>query len=226
MQSLPWEASPPLANVNTQIPKDGSQLWAKVFSTSSEYPLVTYWELGEGASMCFASKFPNGVKPWARGWAYFPQAMVYLVYRTSGKELPADPLLFAGVIESLEQHSERSSTVDSIFAFVERFGGNLNRLYARVDEISLQKAEADRVYLEGDYSLCQEVLGEVAAMQMEVMEEALKAKDAALFWVYVTEWCAMTGTMLISGVILWTLMVKRRLYREVGISRQAGDRLG
>ena len=47
----------------------------------------------------------------------------------------------------------------------------------------------------------------------------MEVKDSAMFWVYLTEWCAITAAILISGVVLWGLMVRRRLYREVYTSR-------
>ena len=120
-----------------------------------------------------------------------------------------------------EKYVERASTVSSVFAFVERFGGKLDRLYEETDEISVQKQDADLAYLEGDYALCLEILDDARSRQMALMDEAMHVKDMALFWVYVTEWCAMTGTFLASGAILWNLMVRRRLYHEVGVSRMA-----
>jgi hypothetical protein len=46
-------------------------------------------------------------------------------------------------------------------------------------------------------------------------DEALKLKDQALFWIYVSEWSVVTGTFLLCSFVVWSLMVKRRLYREV-----------
>jgi hypothetical protein len=44
-------------------------------------------------------------------------------------------------------------------------------------------------------------------------------KDRALAWVYVTEWLAITGTTMICGYVLWAIMVRRRLYRAVRVTR-------
>jgi hypothetical protein len=51
-----------------------------------------------------------------------------------------------------------------------------------------------------------QLLSDVSAFQ----EAAIVLKNQALFWAYVMEWCAITGTSLIAGFLLWTLMVKRR----------------
>jgi hypothetical protein len=38
-------------------------------------------------------------------------------------------------------------------------------------------------------------------------------------WVYIIEWFVAVSTLFISGFILWTLMVRRRLYREIDATR-------
>ena len=57
-----------------------------------------------------------------------------------------------------------------------------------------------------------------------VKEAKLEAKDEALFWVYVIEWFTVSGTGMMCGAILWTLMVRRAAYREVGTTRFDGSR--
>jgi hypothetical protein len=49
---------------------------------------------------------------------------------------------------------------------------------------------------------------------------AMREKDKALFWIYVIEWLMASSTLIISGLVLWTLMVRRRLYRKVMVTRQ------
>jgi len=61
----------------------------------------------------------------------------------------------------------------------------------------------------------------VVDMLNEAYSLAFEARDDALFWIFVTEWLAVTATGLICGFVIWTLMIRRRLYREVGITREA-----
>ncbi len=56
-------------------------------------------------------------------------------------------------------------------------------------------------------------------MANQAMDEAKDAKDSALLWIYVIEWMATTATALMSGVVVWWLMIRRRLYREVTVTR-------
>jgi uncharacterized membrane protein len=218
-QSLPWESSPPLANVNTQVPKRGSLEWAIVKGTMGSYPLLTFWEIGKGATLNFASKFPAGVEPWAKGWNLFPQAMMYMVYRVADKVLPRDPYLFEEVMNEFIEFAQMSSLVGSMLDWVEKFGGNPRSLRDRLEEVDDTKARAEEAYLGGSFEEALAILHEGEAQQVSIREAVNKAKDEALFWVYVTEWCSLMGTLMISSYVLWALMVRRALYREAGVSR-------
>ncbi len=48
---------------------------------------------------------------------------------------------------------------------------------------------------------------------------ALKAKDEAMLWVYVIEWLTVSGTAMITGSVLWTLMIRKAAYRPVAVTR-------
>ncbi len=50
-------------------------------------------------------------------------------------------------------------------------------------------------------------------------EKIWKLKDQALLWVYVTEWLVVSGVGLICGFFLWSVMIRRKLYKEVTVSR-------
>lgn len=217
MKALPWETSPALANLDMQIPKEGSSIWA-VTDHPLRWPLITYWEIDRGKVLCFASKFPNGVMPWARDWPLFPQAMIYLVYRTSDRDLPEDYLLFQRIMSSFSEYQGSNSVIVSIFSFVEEFGGNVDQLLRMFDDLTEMKSTADRAYLGEEYEECLHLMDQVRTEQNHIMEEALRAKDMALVWVYTIEWLAFTATFLVSGIVIWNLMVKRKYYREVGSS--------
>jgi hypothetical protein len=218
MKALPWEDSPPLANLDMQIPKDGSRVFA-VVQHPREWPLITYWDVGNGAGLCFASKFPNGVMPWSDDWPLFQQAMIYLAYRTSGKSLPLDHLLFQELMSSFFEFETGESIVMSVIYFVEEFGGNPNMLYEDLDKVDEIKDRSDREYLSENYAESMRLIADALSRQREIMIRSLRAKDRALLWVYAIEWSAFTATLLASGFALWSLMVKRRLYARVGSSR-------
>jgi len=218
MVLLPWQNAPPLARVNSQVARQGSSLWAKAYWVK-EYPLMTYWKMGKGAALCFAGKFPGGVMPWAQDWAFFPEAVIYLAYRTAGRALPRDVLLFRQLVGEFIDYEGRKSMAASAIAFVEQFGGRTDTLYRQLDDVANRKAAADAAYLSADYEASLAIMDEAKADQLAVMEMAMKAKDSVLLWVYITEWCAITATIMVTSSAVWGLMIKRRLYREAGSSR-------
>ncbi len=221
MKALPWESSPPLANLDMQIPKEGSEVWAVMEepTESIDWPLMTFWELNEGSVLCFASKFPNGVMPWSNDWPIFSQAMIYLAYRTSGRRLPEEHLLFQNMMSIFTEYQRTDSILISTLAFVEGFGGNMKTLYHRMDQLSGIKAQANEAYLGEDYEKCLQLMEEARTEQDRILDESVKAKDNALLWIYVTEWCVVTAAFLISGTVLWSMMVKKKLYVKVRSSR-------
>jgi len=50
-------------------------------------------------------------------------------------------------------------------------------------------------------------------------ELALAEKKRTLMWIYVTEWLVVSATLMVCGVFAYTLMVRRRFYREVSTTR-------
>ena len=52
-----------------------------------------------------------------------------------------------------------------------------------------------------------------------VSDESVAMKEKALFWIYMVEWSTVTGTCVFTGFVVWTLMVRKRLYREVSTTR-------
>ena len=55
-------------------------------------------------------------------------------------------------------------------------------------------------------------------------EESMELKERAFFWIYFVEWLAVSGTLLICVMVLWSLMVRRRLYRQVEVTRTRSPR--
>ncbi len=51
----------------------------------------------------------------------------------------------------------------------------------------------------------------------------MKLKDEALFWVYVTEWVAVSGTGLLAGYMIYILMLRKALYKQVEVTRIGSD---
>ncbi len=218
VNSLDWEASPPLKIINTQVAKDGARTWFQL-DTPEAYPLMTYWDIGSGAALNFAGHFPDGARPWSEGWRYFPQAMMFLVYRVDGRELPEDASLFEVLMGTYARTGVRDSLIESMLSWVETFGGNTKPLYEKLGEIRETEHLSEEAYMEGSWNLALDILEDVEIAQSSMRSEVVRAKDRALLWIYAIEWCTLLATFMISTFGVWNLMIRRRLYREAGISR-------
>jgi hypothetical protein len=88
----------------------------------------------------------------------------------------------------------------------------------RADEL-VDRIEIARVaYLEQDFDAVEEELSEIFEGLKEAEEEAIRVKDRTFIWIYVIQ-INVSGTTMICGFILWTLMIRRRFYREVTATR-------
>ena len=48
---------------------------------------------------------------------------------------------------------------------------------------------------------------------------AVDVKDRTLIWVYIVEWLSVLDVSLIAGSVLWALMMRRKLYKEIETTR-------
>ena len=103
--------------------------------------------------------------------------------------------------------------------FISRFGANSNSVDDKLAEAEEILSSARGYFIDLDLISALEEADQVILLLREADELALKAKQTALFWVYAIEWLTVTATLLLCGVSLWTLMVRRRLYREVSATR-------
>ena len=94
-----------------------------------------------------------------------------------------------------------------------------NKLQDQKSRIDRMMDEARESYLQGLY---EDALDQAHAVHDAVGDlelRCMKLKDQALLWVYMTEWAAVSGTGMIAGYILFLLLLRRRLYREVSLTR-------
>lgn len=222
--SLPWKSMPTFSGMNVVIPKLGSIILLEAtgvgISSSQHEPVLIYSEMGKGSSLAHAPDWNPG---WGatvmEEWDYYGDYLVNMAYLTVGMAIPQDLELSHLVRTELADYQLQSTVTVSLLEFAEKFGGNVVDLEERLGETGLMKVEADELYLGQDYDSVLEVMEEVRKQLLAINEDAIKVKDQALFWVYFIEWLSVTGTLLVCGFVLWTLMVRRRAYRVVKTTR-------
>ena len=103
----------------------------------------------------------------------------------------------------------------------DKFGANLREV-----ELGLLEQEeiydgAKQSFIDADLNSADSTLSQVSTSYDVLTDLAFDLWNRAIFWVFVSEWLAVTGTSMVAGYVLWTLMVKRRLYREVSETRMS-----
>jgi hypothetical protein len=142
-----------------------------------------------------------------------------IVWHSSGMELPDDAIMVHLLRERFLSYDLTRATLESVLEFAEKFGANTNRLYDRLRLIQDRKDQADGAYLAGDFEESNDIMGEIFDDLEGLDGEAVRLKDRALAWVFAIEWLVVSSTLMICVAVLWLVMVRRRLYREVGATR-------
>ena len=230
MSSLPWDMKDPdLANPlkwehNVVNLKAGARQLAHVIpGPGRRDPLMVTWEV-EGGARVFAMTSPIHMffwqggywgNPWRYGYDLGCNLMIYLDRRP----VPQDVALVHAARTKIFQVATRRSLLMSMLEFCESFGANTRHIALRAAEIDAAIDDAMPEYLQLRFEEMLDAYSKVEEMLDEMERDAIKLKNATLLWVYVVEWLAVTGTTLFCGFLLWSLMVRRRLYREVETTR-------
>ena len=86
-------------------------------------------------------------------------------------------------------------------------------------EVNEKRKEADRLWVRGEFEECKAKIEDALLGLEEVTLHAVETKDSALLWIYISEWAVATGTLCATGGVIWTLMIRRAMYREVRTTR-------
>jgi hypothetical protein len=206
-------------------PKQGSTVWARAVkfgagSTRTDEYIIS-WEYGDGEAMnwVFGSDFDESWFTVAGGNQYGADMVLNILYHTAGKPLPPGVEIVHNLRASFYRYSIEKKLLFGVIDFIDKFGVSTTGLEGGIARADEGRYDAERLFLEGDYEASYGRIREMVEELSNLNEGAIRAKDRALFWVYATEWSIVTGTALLAGFLLHTLMVRRRLYRPMGQTR-------
>ncbi len=210
------------------VPQEGATVWGRArgaYTQFSRNPPVAWllsWRYGKAMTWSVADDLDC---PWW-GNTYYPSDQEYgldimmnIILHSLGKPLPEDIALVSAVRNDFERYGARTSTISAFLDFAERFGADPRRIVETKSRIDAMMDEGKRLYLDGLYQDALDKSEEAHAALEELELKAMRLKDEALMWVYMIEWAAVTGTCMITGYVLYALMLRRRLYREVSVTR-------
>jgi len=227
IDSIPWRSNLPFLQLyycNIVLPKEGSDTLAiDMIQTGDnqgwENPFFSTWVHGKGRTFAFTGDWQFGWGAEFIRWEYAPDFAINLMLYLAGRKLPEDLDLVHTLRSRLATLSYRRSIMESMIAFVEKFGANprvINEATAEVDDAGNRAID---LYLEVEFVEALSAVNEALNLMDRAEEVADRVKGNALIWIYITEWLVTTATVMFCGFVLWTLMVRRRLYSEVSTTR-------
>ena len=200
-------------------PRPGSTVVARYIP--NDEPAVIIWEYGSGRALTSVPGHDTIVWHLSDYWPYTVDFWINQAWYLAGLEIPPVIEILHQIRESSILYSTQKAMALSVIDFAERYGASTTELYGMLSEVDDVKMEADRSYMEDDYAESLSKMEEAFLGLSRVAEASVRAKDAVLFWIYLIEWITVSATSAIVGVIIWVVMVRRRLYREVQITRQS-----
>jgi uncharacterized membrane protein len=221
---IPWERMPLIWSHNRPRPKQGATVLGVTTDETFEAdpkndPIITYWDFGKGRTLAFMWDWGgNGIVSFYR-WEYWKDVIARIAYFPARATIPSDLSITHNLRLQIGLYSSEKGLVLSFIDFADTFGANTNPLNHMLGVTDRLRRNVDQLWIEEQFEECLPAMDAALSSLEAVMEEAVKAKDRALLWVYVIEWMTVAGTSILAGVIVWSLMVRRRLYREVAVTR-------
>jgi hypothetical protein len=184
-------------------------------------PAMVTSTYGEGHTLQLDHGWDNIPGDTKVNYEYLSEYIFNHVFYIGGIPYPEDLDLVRITRGSLIAYSDRKKATVAVIEFVETFGADSAGTSERLDELDSRYREASQLYIAGEYQKSSEIVYELLEEFHDLDEDLMKAKDRAFLWIYLAEWLGVIGTSTGCGVLLWSLMVRRKLYRDVGTTRSS-----
>jgi uncharacterized membrane protein len=205
------------------LPSSRAKLIANLVQPMRTSPFLMWWDIGKGRSVAHSAGWQPSAGSVFMRWEYYGDYVINMMLFLAGQQLPEDLEMVYLVRRRMRETNEDLNMLYSMIEMVEKFGGSGFGLNQMVSEVQEQKQKALDLYVQARLDESLEALSVALEMGGNTMEEAVKVRNAAAYWIFLTEWAAITGTSLLTGVLVWFLMVKRSLYKEVEATRLRPD---
>jgi hypothetical protein len=152
-------------------------------------------------------------------WKYHPDVTAHVIYFTARVPIPEDISLVHRIREMFGDYFYAHIYALSTLEFADKFGANIRPVEIELEHTTQAKTSVDQAFIDQEYEAVSDSLALLLDDLGEVVQEAIRVKDKAMVWIFAIEWLTVSGTSMLAGALLWTLMVKRRFYREVKETR-------
>ena len=188
-------------------------------------PFLTWWEVGEGRCLAITPYYPGTASSLKSSgnpftsWEYYPDFLRNYHLYVGEREIPSDPLMLHRITIALEECQAWQGMLMSVTEFVSSFGGNPEPLYDRLDLVEEQYEKVYDRYLEYEFEESLSITQDLLVNLESSTEFAIDIKDQTMLWIYLIEWTTLTSTAVLAGITVWSLMVRRHLFKTVEITR-------
>ncbi len=215
-QSIPWESAPPYYPCNYITPRLGCRVIIES-DDDKKTPIYFYWDVGRGRFLgvqnlkgAFGRDFDQ--------WVYFQDSVLNAYYFAVAFPLPEDATTVHELRSRWHEVRLQKKLLLSVVEFTDRFGANVQEVEDGMDLVAEIEEGSNRLYMEEDYIAALLEMDRAISAVQDLAELAVKLKEQALVWIYVIEWLAISGTAMVCAFVLWSLMIRRRAYKEVRVT--------
>ncbi len=220
MASLPWSVIPPFSySLNAVNVRQEGHLLAE--TRIDGWPILAYGDFGSGRTLAFMTPFMDSDLDNynMREWGYFEDLCANIAYYGARIELPDDHVTVHELRKLFRSYHDHALLLLSMVEFIDRFGVNTGPLEDILGEAEEIRASSYSAYISQNYDTSSMLMKEALDDLKEGSSRAIEIKNRALLWVYTIEYLVVTATLMVTGSLVWTLMIRRRLYREVASTR-------
>jgi len=152
-------------------------------------------------------------------YEYLPDLIFNELFFAANVAPPQDFAMVHMIRVDLIRLARRRESAVALLDFVDRFGANTAKLERTLGELDGLIKDGEREYIRSQYAEAQDTLREAAEGYGRFSESAIDLKSRAMLWIYIIEWITVTATLMICLEAVWILMVRRRLYKSVDVTR-------
>jgi hypothetical protein len=189
------------------------------FPAQGRVPFLVSWDYGEGRAISCGGFIKSGETWLGKENPYGPDIVINMILYSTQKQLIQDVDVFHRLKLGFREFNDRMNMLIALVDFVDAFGANTQKIQSVILDLEDMRRKAGEEYLNQDFTACSITLDGSFLRFGEAEAIAKETKRAALLWVYVIEWLVTTTTLLLTSFVLWSLMVRRRLYRQVVTTR-------
>ena len=182
-------------------------------------PFWVVWDVGEGRSLAQSVDWTPAGGTLLMRWPYYADYAVNLMIYLSKNPVPTDLDLLHRVRGMYLDYRSTRNYVFSVIDFGEKLGANMNRVYEVVEDADERRESSVEEYLGYEFAGAAELLEESIEVLRDASALAFEIKERSMLWIFLIEWITVTSTFALSGTLVWSLMVRRRLYRETRSTR-------